>query len=57
MALDAGKGGKFVLTRPEFFGDVPGGYMRLPSSSYEVHFVFAVVAPALLRSRSNANGE
>jgi hypothetical protein len=57
MALDAGKGGKFVLTPPEFFGDVPGGYMRLPSSSYEVHFVFAVVAPALLRSRSNANGE
>jgi hypothetical protein len=56
MALDAGKGGKFVLTRPEFFGDVPGGYMRLPSS-YEVHFVFAVVAPALLRSRSKANGE
>ncbi|WP_188692424.1 DUF1254 domain-containing protein [Silvimonas amylolytica] len=44
--LDKGKGGKILFTPPDFKGDVPAGYIHVPSPNYRVAFAFRSVPAA-----------
>ncbi|MXU66383.1 DUF1254 domain-containing protein [Oceanomicrobium pacificus] len=41
--LDEGKGAKYLFTPPGYEGDVPEGYLHVPSPSYRVAFAFRSV--------------
>jgi hypothetical protein len=44
--LDKGKGGKYLFTPPGYDGDIPEGYIHLPSPNYRIALAFrSVVAP------------
>lgn len=44
--LDKGKGGKFLLTPPDYKETVPPGYIHIPSPNYRVAFAFRSVPVA-----------
>ena len=41
--LDAGKGGKYLFTPPGYEGEIPEGYLHVPSPNYRVAFAFRSV--------------
>ena len=41
--LDEGKGGKYLFTPPGYDGDIPEGYLHVPSPNYRVAFAFRSV--------------
>lgn len=44
--LDKGKGGKILLTPPDYKGEIPSGYLHVPSPNFRVAFAFrSVQAP------------
>lgn len=47
--IDKGKGGRFVVTPPNWKGIIPKGYQKLKSTSFDIHF--------LLRSVPAKDGE
>jgi hypothetical protein len=49
--VDKGKGGKYLITPPGFTGEVPDGYLHLPSNNYQG---FALLR-SILKSRSDSD--
>jgi hypothetical protein len=47
--VDKGKGGKYLIVPPDYAGEVPAGYIRMPSSTYTGY--------ALLRSNIGSGSE
>ncbi|MHA3977266.1 DUF1254 domain-containing protein [Halovulum sp. GXIMD14794] len=41
--LDAGEGAKYLFTPPGYDGDIPEGYLHVPSPSYRIAFAFRSV--------------
>ena len=41
--LDKGKGGKYIFTPPGYVGEIPEGYLHVPSPNYRVAFAFRSV--------------
>lgn len=41
--LDEGKGGKYLFTPPGYDGEIPDGYLHVPSPNYRVAFAFRSV--------------
>ena len=38
--LDKGKGGKYLFTPPDYKGEIPKGYIHVPSPNYRIAFAF-----------------
>ena len=49
--MDKGKGGKYLITPPEFKEPVPDGYLHLPSTTYQGYALLR----SILKSRSDAD--
>ncbi|MCV6586530.1 MAG: DUF1214 domain-containing protein [Marinibacterium sp.] len=41
--LDAGKGGRYLFTPPGYDGDIPQGYLHVPSPNFRIAFAFRSV--------------
>ncbi|MBL8659186.1 MAG: DUF1254 domain-containing protein [Rhodospirillales bacterium] len=53
--LDQGKGGKYLLTPPDFDGVVPEGYLQVASPNYRVALAFrSIVAPGKTAADAHA---
>ncbi|WP_413991707.1 DUF1254 domain-containing protein [Labrys okinawensis] len=44
--LDKGEGGKMLFTPPDYDGEVPAGYVHVPSPNYRIAFAFRSIAAA-----------
>jgi len=53
--LDQGKGGKYIFTPPGYDGEIPEGYLHVPSPNYRVAFAFrSVRGPGMTEAEAYA---